>query len=97
MRIKILNKAKEDLRNGREFYDAQERGLGAYFMSVMVSEIDALAWCAGLHVMHRDFHKAVVRKFPYSIYYKMEGDVVKVFAVLDNRRDPSWVEERLYR
>ena len=28
---------------------------------------------------------------PYSIYYDIEGGIAKVYAVIDNRRDPDWV------
>ena len=34
-------------------------------------------------------------KFSYSIYYRIEDDVVKVWRVLDNRRDPEWIERQL--
>lgn len=49
MRIEVLKKAKRDLLAAREFYDSQEQGLGGYFLDVMASEIDALAWYAGIH------------------------------------------------
>ena len=95
MRIKVLQKAKRDLLAAREFYDSQEQGLGGYFSDVMVSEIDALAWYAGIHVRYHGYYKAVTRKFPYSIYYKVAGEVVKVYAVLDNRRNPATTADRL--
>ena len=95
MRIKVLQKAKRDLLAAREFYDSQEQGLGDYFSDVMASEIDALAWYAGIHVRYHGYYKAVTRKFPYSIYYKVAGEVVKVYAVLDNRRNPATTADRL--
>lgn len=95
MRVKLFREAKADLLRARDFYDSQESGLGDYFVDVMTSEIDALAWYGGVHVVHRGYYKAVVRKFPYSIYYKVVGDLVKVYAILDNRRDPLRVAERL--
>jgi hypothetical protein len=30
----------------------------------------------------------ICRTFPYSIYYKISGSDVQVYAVLDDRRDP---------
>ena len=43
-RIKIQRAAKEDLRSGYEFYNAQEFGLGNYFYDCLMSDIDALAY-----------------------------------------------------
>lgn len=37
------------------------------------------------------FHMMQSRVFPYSVYYDIEGGVAKVYAVIDNRRDPDWV------
>jgi len=31
------------------------------------------------------------------VYYRIIDDVVVVFAVLDCRRDPSWIRERLMK
>jgi len=33
------------------------------------------------------------RRFPQSIYYLIEDDTATVYAVLDSRRDPQWVEK----
>jgi hypothetical protein len=37
------------------------------------------------------------KRFPYAIYYTVEGATVSVVAVLDERRDPEWVKSRLLR
>jgi hypothetical protein len=34
-------------------------------------------------------------KFPYAIYYRVVSRVVHVEAVLDCRRNPDWIENRL--
>jgi len=93
--VKIFRGAKEDLRCGRDFYDAQEIGLGGYFLDCIFSDISALAYYGGIHRVYRGFHKALSLKFPYAIYYKVTDDYVKVYAVLDNRRDPAWNDARL--
>lgn len=34
-------------------------------------------------------------RFPYAIYYTMAGNEVKVWRVLDCRRDPRWIAKQL--
>ena len=34
-------------------------------------------------------------RFPYSVYYRIEEDCVKIWRILDNRRDPNWVDSQL--
>ena len=33
--------------------------------------------------------------FPFAIYYNVEKQLVRVHAVLDCRRNPSWIRKRL--
>lgn len=33
--------------------------------------------------------------FPFAIYYTIEENVIKVYAVLDCRKDPAWIRKRL--
>lgn len=42
MRIRILDLAERDLLEGYGFYDAQDSGLGDYFLDTLFSDIDAL-------------------------------------------------------
>ena len=94
-RIKIQRAAKEDLRSGYEFYNAQEFGLGDYFYDCLMSDIDALAYYGGVHRQYRGFYKALSSRFPYAIYYKLSEGFVKVYAVLDTRRKPARNDARL--
>ena len=80
-RIKIQRAAKEDLRSGYEFYNAQEFGLGNYFYDCLMSDIDALAYYGGVHRQYHGFYKALSSRFPYAIYYKLSEGFVKVYAV----------------
>lgn len=50
---------------------------------------------AGIHVKYDAYYKSVSKRFPYSIYYKVDTDVVKVYAVLDNRSNPEIMQSRL--
>ncbi|GAB1354107.1 hypothetical protein MASR1M12_28450 [Erysipelotrichia bacterium] len=51
MRVEILNTAENDLEEGFRFYEAQSVGLGAYFLDSLFSDIDSLAFFAGIQVI----------------------------------------------
>ena len=95
MKVCILRSAFEDLANAREFYEEQQQGLGEYFLDSLFSEIDSLAFYGGIHPVREGFHRALTRRFPYAVYYRIEQGVVLVFRVLDCRRDPRWIEKQL--
>ena len=96
MNVQILESGKEDLRDGRLFYESQGgRWLGSYFFDTLFSAIDSLAIYAGIHERHYGFHRMLVPHFPYSVYYDIEDEIVSVYAVVDNRRDPEWILRHL--
>ena len=51
---------------------------------------------AGIHrQVYRSLHRLLSRRFPYSIFYEFSADRILVVAVVDCRRDPSWIEAHL--
>ena len=95
MKIEILDEAQQDLIEGFYFYERQEHGLGSHFVDCLFSDIDSLLLHAGVHRNVHGHHRCLSKRFPFAIYYRMEGDLVRIYAVLDCRRDPAWIRERL--
>ena len=95
MKIAILEEAREDLIQGFRFYEGQEPGLGAYFLDCLFSDIDSLLVYVGIHLVTYTYHRCLSKRFPFAIYYSVEGELVRVHAVLDCRRIPSWIRKRL--
>ena len=95
MRIEILEEAQEDLIQGFRFYEDREPGVGVYFLDCLFSDIDSLLLYAGIHQATFAYHRCLSKRFPFAIYYSVEGELVRVHAVLDCRRDPSWIRKRL--
>jgi len=95
MRIKILSIAEDDLEEGYRFYDSQADGLGTYFLDTLYADIDSLSYFAGMHRIVLGYHRLLSKRFPFAVYYRIVDDVVLVFAVLDCRRNPSWIRVKL--
>jgi hypothetical protein len=90
MKLRILRSALNDLGNGRKFYDWQGAGLGGYFFDSVFADIDSLSRHGGIHLKIFGYHRKLASRFPYAIYYRMNGrDEVIVFRVLDCRQDPA--------
>jgi plasmid stabilization system protein ParE len=95
VRVEISTDAHEDLANGHAFYERQSSGLGGYFADTLYSEIESLQIYAGIHPIRNGFYRMLARRFPYSIFYQIEGDVARVYAVLDNRMNPIRIRRML--
>lgn len=96
MRIRILATALQDLREGKDFYDWQEPGIGDYFQDCLFTDIDSLILHRGIHRKVFGYHRLLSKRFPYAVYYKVEeGDVVVIYRVLDCRRNPKSIRKSL--
>jgi hypothetical protein len=98
VKIEILDLARDDLINGYHFYEDQSHGIGDYFLTTIYSDIEALKFIGGTHpIVHQNFHRALSKRFPWAIYYTCSKTIVKIYSIVDCRRDPDWIEKHLKR
>jgi hypothetical protein len=95
MKIFILPSAMDDLAYGFLFYEKQEAGLGDYFLNSLLADVDSLRLYAGIHRKVFGFHRLLSKRFPFAMYYEMEMQQTFVRAILDCRRDPKWIRQKL--
>ncbi len=95
MEIRVLETAREDLREGWKFYERNAEGLGEYFLDCIQADVRSLKIYAGIHEMTEGFRRMLVKRFPFAVYYLIEDECVDIYAILDCRRDPEWIAKRL--
>lgn len=95
MKIEILDQAENDLIDGFAFYEGQSKGLGEYFLDSVFADIESLRLYDGIHGQHFGYYRLLAKRFPFAIYYQIQGEVIKIYAVLDCRRNPAWTRNRL--
>jgi len=95
MKVQVLEAATADLADGYRFYEQQTDGLGDYFLDSLWSDIHSLRLYGGVHAMHYGYHRLLSKRFPFAVYYRVEDGVARVRAILDCRRDPDRIFERL--
>ncbi len=95
MIIGISSGAESDVADGYWFYERQNPGLGDYFRTCLFADIESLAYYGGIHEIEHGFHRSLTKRFPFGIYYTVDGDSVTVVAILDLRREPLWIRKLL--
>ena len=95
MGIRLLDGAKENLRNGWFFYERQAPGLGDRFLDAIEADVRQLPAYAGIHLQVDGFHRMLIKRFPFALYDLIEEGSIDIYAVLDCRRDPSWIRKNL--
>lgn len=85
-----------DLAKGFRFYEKRKPRLGDYFLESLYADIDSLRLYAGIHpVYYGRFHRALSKRFHHATYYQVKERTAYVYAILDQRRDPAWIEMKL--
>ncbi|MGH7137238.1 MAG: type II toxin-antitoxin system RelE/ParE family toxin [Pirellulales bacterium] len=95
-KLVVLPDAAEDIDLAYKRYENQQRGLGHRFLDrfractkILLHSPEAHAIVAG------PYRRALLRKFPYAVFYTYENDTVTIYAVLHTARDPSLWKLRL--
>lgn len=88
----IRPRAEDDLANGRRWYNRQRAGLGHEFILDVARKLEEVAEQPELYAtVYRDVRRALPRRFPYAIYFRLRSDVVIVSAVIYvSRSDRQW-------
>jgi plasmid stabilization system protein ParE len=94
-KVVVLAEAAEDIEQARDFYDAQEAGIGDYYADSLLADIESLALYHGIHSRHFGLYRMLAGRFPFGIYYRETKNETQVIAVLDLRRDPTWMRSEL--
>ena len=95
-RLVVRPLAELDLLEAFEWYEAEHVGLGDDFVSVIDNLFARIARSPRLYPqVHRHVRRAVVRRFPYLIYFVVEGETVSVVGCFHSRRRPELAKERL--
>ena len=94
-KVVVFDEAVEDIERAKDFYDSQQFGVGDYCADSLVADIERLALFHGIHSRHFGFYRMLASRFPLGIYYRDTLSETQVFAVLDFRRDPTWIREEL--
>lgn len=95
-RLVLRPQAEAELLDARDWYADQRPGLGGAF----ATEVDrALARIVQAPLAHPrvqgETRRALVRRFPYAIYFHAMPDEIVVLAVIHGRRHPRrWQSRR---
>jgi plasmid stabilization system protein ParE len=92
----ILRRAAQaEYDDAVDWYEGQRPGLGADFARRVKERLDQIAATPLMHsVAHKDIRKAVVKQFPYSIFYRVVSGTVVVVSVFHTSRDPRIWQSR---
>ena len=88
--VVLRPEARAEFDDAFDWYEQQRPGLGVDFVGQVQEVLDRISATPELYAqIFQDVRRAVVRRFPYSVLYKVEPQQVVVLAVFHSRRDPK--------
>ncbi|MBI4502970.1 MAG: type II toxin-antitoxin system RelE/ParE family toxin [Gemmatimonadetes bacterium] len=91
-RVVFRREARAEVRDARRWYQQQVEGLGLEFARAVDAAIAAIAERPEAFAqVYGEFRQCVMRRFPYTIFFRSQPGRIVVVAVHHQRRDPaSW-------
>ena len=87
-RVIIRPNAEADAREARDWYESRRIGLGDQLLEEIRQAVHLLEKHPERRpIYYRDFRRLLTHRFPYKLFYRIEGDCVIVFRILHAKRD----------
>lgn len=96
VKLIIAPEAVQDLGKAYAWYEERRLGLGEEFLDCVDACIQAICRMPEMYVViHENYRRGLVRRFPCSVFYEYTNNTVTVYCVFHNSRDPQKWRERL--
>ena len=92
MRIEYHPALESDLREARDYYNERSPGLGTDFVDEFEKQIlSIIAMPERWMIVQRDVRRALMKRFPYVIYFRiLNDDAIRVTVVKHESRHPAY-------
>jgi plasmid stabilization system protein ParE len=90
--------AGREIEQARSWYDGISPALGNDFAQAAAEAIDLIRRHPRLYADIGDgLHRALLRRFPYQVYYRIGSGGINVLSVHHSHADPETVRDRASR
>ena len=90
MLIRFTPEADAELTGACEWYSHRRKNLDLEFMECIDDALSRVVDNPHVFpIVYADLRRAVVRRFPFAIFYEVGTDEIQVIAVFHSRRDPA--------
>ena len=92
----VTSAAEEDLAEAWQWYQEQRVGLGEEFVRCVDSCLESIQRSPDQYpLIWRTVRRALVRRFPFCIFYILDRDRIVILAVFHGARDPGTWQRRV--
>lgn len=90
VRLVVRPQAEAELLAALDWYEAQRAGLGQQFADEVREVIAAVATRPlTFPKVHGEMRRAILRRFPYGVFFRMTTHEIIILGVIHGRRHPQ--------
>lgn len=87
---------EQDIGEAYAWYEKRRAGLGNEFLNCVDACLQNICRSPEIYAKVYDhYRRALVRRFPYAIFYEQSGQSVTIYSVFHTSRNPDKWRERL--
>ena len=95
---RFLTPAEEEMTEASLFYEAASTGLGRDFLDDVQRGIDSVREHSRIgNSVGRGLRRVLLHRFPFSLIYSVDADVILIVAVSHYGRRPGYWKDRVDR
>jgi plasmid stabilization system protein ParE len=94
--LSVSPRAEAEIQEAAQWYEGRAQGLGAAFLEIVEQALSAVEESPlRFPVVHGDTRRALLKRFPYGVFFRLRTDRIKVVAVMHLSRNPErWQKRR---
>ncbi len=93
-RLVVKDEAIQDMTEGFAWYEDKRIGLGVDFLDEVDEYFNKIVQNPEQYQAHQSQRIAIMFRFPYKIVFEIEKDIIVVYAVYHDKRDPEKLIDR---
>jgi len=87
--LRLTIAAERDMREARAWYEKEAPQVAPWLREEIRATVHRIAERPRLYpVVHLNVRRAVVHRFPYAVFYRIEDEAILVIAIVHSARDP---------
>ena len=87
--VRLRPETEQDLLDAAVWYEERLAGLGPQFLDEALAAFTSIAETPLRYpAVHRNTRRALMHRFPFGVYYRIENDTIVVIALMHGSRDP---------
>lgn len=88
-KAKFAKEASFEFFESVEWYESRGKGLGLRFTDEIDSTIERIKLNPDMYMkVAGDIRRIQVNKFPYSVFYTTEDDIIVILRIFHNKKNP---------